>query len=344
MAAVHLDAAAIPHVLISGGLLSPSEIVAGGWSVSERYSRNRNFVVHNGARSGFFVKSTNDANHVSALVREFNICRSAAASSALEEIIPRAVWCGDGVAVYDLVDGESAYAYLRNTRFNDERFPALLGAAMADAHCHLGRALRFARPAIELVPFTPVALTPLQIARNTSTELSEAQTYVSEEIARRRELLANIDELRTNFETNSVLHGDVKLSNVVVTSDVRCVLVDWETCGVGDAAWDVAGIVQSYLMLWTTSLGEDAAAGEPTDLSAIRRHINIMWRAYVARASLSAQVEGAVRARVFHYAGARMLQTVFEMSRLEKALVRQRLLQIDVAEQLVAHGEAFFSC
>lgn len=57
-----------------------------------------------------------------------------------------------------------------------------------------------------------------------------------------RHLLARI---RAGWRASTVIHGDVRLANVMVGRSVR--LVDWETCGWGDPAWDMGAVIQEFL-------------------------------------------------------------------------------------------------
>jgi Phosphotransferase enzyme family len=49
------------------------------------------------------------------------------------------------------------------------------------------------------------------------------------------------------WKCSSVIHGDIKFDNVLV-SGTRLSLIDWELACIGDPAWDVAGVVDGLLL------------------------------------------------------------------------------------------------
>lgn len=61
-------------------------------------------------------------------------------------------------------------------------------------------------------------------------------------------LKKTLDEVRSAWKTETVIHGDVRFANtMVLRSPPTLRFIDWETCGLGDPAWDVAGAVQEYI-------------------------------------------------------------------------------------------------
>jgi aminoglycoside phosphotransferase (APT) family kinase protein len=57
-----------------------------------------------------------------------------------------------------------------------------------------------------------------------------------------------MDRVREEWRRLTVIHGDIRFANVMVrTSPPSVRFVDWETSGLGDPLWDVAGAVQEYI-------------------------------------------------------------------------------------------------
>lgn len=58
---------------------------------------------------------------------------------------------------------------------------------------------------------------------------------------------AALETMRAAWAADTVIHGDVRFTNVLIRSSGEALLVDWESAGAGDSRWDVAGALQEYL-------------------------------------------------------------------------------------------------
>lgn len=58
---------------------------------------------------------------------------------------------------------------------------------------------------------------------------------------------AALETMRATWAADTVIHGDVRFTNVLIRSSGEALLVDWESAGAGDSRWDVAGALQEYL-------------------------------------------------------------------------------------------------
>ena len=67
-------------------------------------------------------------------------------------------------------------------------------------------------------------------------------------------------ELRAGAAEPVVVHGDLKLDNVLRGCGDRLAFVDFEHGGTGDAAWDVGSVVGDYLSRWLLSSRPNANA------------------------------------------------------------------------------------
>ncbi|MGY1616851.1 phosphotransferase family protein [Geodermatophilus sp. SYSU D00691] len=65
----------------------------------------------------------------------------------------------------------------------------------------------------------------------------------------RRELRAHFAELARQLVPSRLVHGDVKWDNCVQDGESGVRVIDWEQAAVGDPAWDVAGILQEYVVV-----------------------------------------------------------------------------------------------
>jgi thiamine kinase-like enzyme len=82
------------------------------------------------------------------------------------------------------------------------------------------------------------------------------------------------------WNAQALLHGDLRLDNVLVRPSDSIALVDWECWGLGIPAWDVACPLADIVFSWITrslEVGEDAAASHLRD---IRIFSSQFWFSY----------------------------------------------------------------
>ncbi len=78
-----------------------------------------------------------------------------------------------------------------------------------------------------------------------------------------------IDRSAGGWNAQALLHGDLRLDNVLVGPSDSIALVDWECWGLGSPAWDVACPLADIIFSWITrsvEVGEDAAANHLRDI------------------------------------------------------------------------------
>jgi hypothetical protein len=138
-----------------------------------------------------------------------------------------------------------------------------------------------------------------------------------------------LEELRNNWQANTLIHGDARPENFVFSRPFEVRLVDWELASVGDAAWDCANVMQYYWTQWVLT-GWPA----PQTWSALTCALQSFWAAYS---------EGSPQPfdRVTRFTGARLIQTAYEHFASASGLtpVVERLVRL-AALLLVQTGQA----
>ena len=104
-------------------------------------------------------------------------------------------------------------------------------------------------------------------------------------------LCAHLDRLCVPLEPQTVIHGDVRLENVLVGGPSGLRLVDWEFAGAGEGAWDVAFAMASALGAWLSSIPQIPAVPPERlmreaalPLAGIRPGLAALWLAYADEA------------------------------------------------------------
>ena len=159
-----------------------------------------------------------------------------------------------------------------------------------------------------------------------------------------------LDRLRGGWRRNALVHGDMKFDNVVVRAgENEMHVVDWELADVGDSAWDVASILQAYLTWWIATLqrvpSQGVQSNEPADaaqypLDSIQPAIRAFWDAYVSSRRLSARDADLELERAVSYAGARMLQTVYESMAWAPSLTQHAVWQVQACINILKQPRA----
>jgi aminoglycoside phosphotransferase len=145
---------------------------------------------------------------------------------------------------------------------------------------------------------------------------------------------AAIGELRVTWRTDSVIHGDLKLDNVLVVDEGEAAvfLVDWELAGTGDRRWDCGAVIGSYL-----HTGLEAIRRQPETAARSLDSIRHFWSAYVAaREANGLPVDDTECDAAFRWAGFWLVQRVITTLPLRRRLESIDLLSMHLAANLLS--------
>jgi aminoglycoside phosphotransferase len=137
---------------------------------------------------------------------------------------------------------------------------------------------------------------PVGVHRPTPADMHGLSAAAMDALAllqRSASLCAHLDRLCVPPRPETLVHGDVRLENVIAGEGSGLRLIDWECAGVGEALWDVALFIASCLGAWLSStpqipgVSPDRLVDESSlPLAAIRPGLRAFWLAYVQHASL----------------------------------------------------------
>jgi aminoglycoside phosphotransferase (APT) family kinase protein len=165
-------------------------------------------------------------------------------------------------------------------------------------------------------------------------------------------LAERLEHLRKGWKAETLIHSDIKSDNVLVIPeaasppalDVR--IVDWETAQIGDPAWDLAGMLQDFMMFWVFSIPvspgltpAEMAARARYPLGDIRPAIGAAWRGYVAAAGVPAPARRELLLRATGFSAARLIQSAFELSQMGPALSPQAVLLLQISANILNDPE-----
>ena len=322
----------ICQYLLDKGFVSRESVVGGDFEVSDVSGRNRNFKVRRRRRPSYFVKQIQhwDPQTIAMLQCEaacYWLAHHEAGFAPLAPLMPEffAYDLERHVLVTELIpESENLYEYFRRVRGFPADVAGGLGAALGAYH---GAAV----VAPEGTPHGSIF--PRQVPwilaadrRNSHPfkELSPATSQLFEEVEGSAELRRALDELRADWRTCSLMHGDMRWENCLITAAgdrPAFKIVDWELADIGDACWDAGAILQTYLSVWIMSApaaGHEAAGGPAQEatvsypLEALQPSLRAFWAGYTGALRVGPDAAPALLERCVRYAAARMIQAAYE--------------------------------
>lgn len=299
-------------LLMEAGLLGPADLVDRTVRLRDASSRHRTVLVDGPAGGGLAVK----IGHGDALAGEHAVHEIARRAPGLAAVLPR--WRGGdpraGWLARDLVEGRTLAAAHEPGRGFPEDLARVQGSAVGRWHADtagMGSG-----------------------AGGPHWALSAAATG---------DLATGLETARATWRATCLVHGDLKWDNMVVGDDGALRVVDWEGAGLGDPAWDVAGLLQEYL-----GRAEVAAAGAgaraPGVLRVARgtelgRAMAALFDAYAHAAGVGGDARDALARRATAFAGARLVQTALEHAATEGAAAHAPPTLLRLAGALLAHPD-----
>jgi Ser/Thr protein kinase RdoA (MazF antagonist) len=333
----------IPAYLEGAGFLDRAQIVDGPLAIRVAPGRAHNFIVETGAGRGFFVKQRDPEDRRDHLSNEAAVWEAlqTAAWTAIADHLPHLRHRDPerGLLVFDLLpDMENLHARLRRTGRFSRDLNRQLGTFCGRLHRLDPNVVD---PRAQLPAETPWILSVHEPGLALLERASGGNIHLVEEIQRRPELGTLLGDLRARWRGKTIIHGDMRWSNVLVSNTrgsngrPRIKVIDWEMGGRGDPLWDVAGILSNYLVLWLASIPATGDAPLTVGLSRARYPLPMLqpavrafWTAYLAARGLDPSEAGDAIETVTRYTAVRLLQWAYEHlhdqtapSRLEMALI-----------------------
>jgi tRNA A-37 threonylcarbamoyl transferase component Bud32 len=344
------------HYLIERGLLDRRAVVDGDVMVVEGARRHHNYSVIRRQGTGLFVKQMQPDQAMSAqtLQKEaacYVMMESDPAVAEIHALMPRfrAYDPDRHILVMDLIgDGENLTELHRRLNGFPVDVAASVGALLARYHDVSAREL-LPRANTAIYQGQPPWILSFHLVPHGSMQnLSAANGQFMTILQRYPDFGQALDALRASWRRNVLVHGDMKFDNVVVhaaqTAGQTMHVVDWELADVGDSAWDVASILQAYLTWWIATLqrvpGSEPDDGAQYPLETIQPAMAAFWDAYVSSRRLGAREADAELERAVSYAGARMLQTVYESMAWAPALSQHAVWQVQACINILKEPRA----
>jgi Ser/Thr protein kinase RdoA (MazF antagonist) len=342
------------------GLLTPEDLLTGDLEITTINRRNRNLLVTSRGAANYLIKqaASPTGEAASTLLNEarmYEYCFQPERAPEFAAFMPPVVRAApaDNMLIISLFKGSiSLWQYYRQRTV--AHFPvatvAAVGRLLRQFH-RLGRAeAELADPALSFLRTErPFIFTLHQPEVRMMNYLTPGAYHVMQEVQRTPTLRAALDRAKAEWQTNSLIHGDVKMDNFLVldpeaayaqgSEQVR--LIDWELAQLGDAAWDVAGVFQDFIFWWVISMPlDDATIPNPAakatfPVAAVQAGVQAFWHSYCQRDPATA----ALLPKVVRLAACRLLQTAYELASRYNEIPRPSAIMLKVVVSLVDNPE-----
>ena len=159
----------------------------------------------------------------------------------------------------------------------------------------------------------------------------------------------HLDSLRTGWRATSVIHGDIRASNVLVAGvgnepswNVR--IVDWEMVQLGDPAWDLAGALQAFVRFWVESMPmaarlsiDERVARAQLSLELVQELCRSLWSGYQVASGMAKLPEADLFLdRAVTLSAARLIQSAYEVSELTSDLDARAVILLQMGVNVLA--------
>ena len=319
----------ICHYLIAQGLVTSESVVDGDFAVMDVSGRNRNFKVSRGAKSGYFLKQIQnwDVQTIAMLQCEaacYWLVNSNSGFESMAGLLPQFCWfdAERHILITSLIlNSENLSELFRRV----DAFPVNVAGQLGQI---LGIYHRDSLSALEKTEHTSIF--PRQLPwilleerRNSHPfkELSPATAKLFDAVDQSDHLRNTLAQLREDWHADALIHGDMRLENCVLSDDKRTnefniKIVDWELADIGDASWDVGGIIQAFLSASIMSAANPLNGQERLSKDGTLRAIQSLWKEYANTRDFSPQKSETLRERSIKYGCARMIQSSYEYVQL----------------------------
>lgn len=325
----------LPFYLLERGLLDRDSIVDGDLRVADLSRRNRNFKVLRRRGPSYFVKQARDTHgDTDASLRREATCYELAAKveslAPLRALLPTYHGYDEErhLLVLGLEEGERSVAHDLGWVGPEPELAAAAGRALGRFHsaaADLGTALPEGAfpsrpPWVLSIHRTPEGFMPVT---------GEGQRALLAAVRADARLHRALDGVASGWRREHLIHGDVKWDNLLIVaregapqvapepapqsappSAPQCRWIDWELADLGDPAWDLGALVQSFVCLYMPH------ASTPTANQVwqhARRSVGALVTAYGEERGWSRERLGEMLPHAVALGGARAVQSAFEM-------------------------------
>ena len=346
-------------LLLERGVIDLSDLVDGDVRLVSVTRRNFNLRLERRRGSSYLIKRPDPLARsqatLAAEIRFYTLCDEEPRLAEVRRHMAslQTAFPEDGMLVIELLEGArplreelSATSLEGMSATPAER----LGTALGTLHKTFRDPELLADPRLDLLTTAPPWSLSLHRPRLAQLRrLSAALSKLLRIVQTTGDLFDHLDHARHAWTPSTVLHGDIRSSNVLVVhgppSDVR--LVDWELVQKGDPAWDVGGTLEDFILFWLRGIelapelkAEERVGTAAHPLETVRTIVTAFWDAYRRAAELDPATAERLLQRAILFSAFRLLQSAWEHSSEAERLSSLVVLMVQVAANILADPAA----
>lgn len=305
------------HYLLEKGFVKAQSVVDADVKIIPVSSRNRNFKIHIGNSPGYLVKqvSSTDEEKLLSLRQEatlFWLVKNEPVFSPLAPFLPayHDFDTNEQILVIELIENSQDVFnhYQVNGKISDGVFEQL-SQTFAAIHSITAQQVSTSPSAVFFGCKTPwiFYIGPgFNLPHKNNVDLQ-----IMNLVRSNKEFVFHIEQLKKEWAVESLIHGDVKWANILVTNNGEVKTIDWEICDIGDPAWDIAGIFQSVLNSWYFT-GNGLNTPDEKFLQTQRISLQLFWDSYCQKMGYTSDERKKRLQKTIGYTGLRVIQTCLE--------------------------------
>ncbi len=302
---MYITAHNIVPYLIERGTVTAARVVHHNCRVENSSSRNRCFRIVFDSPPGVFVKQmpineTGASNFLHIEAECLKLFQHDSFRQSVGQHTPR-VHSFDAtrhiLAVELLQDSQSVRVHGQTHPEQREMVAGLMGSSLAKFH------LPAVTAALDDLPPAAQYRVPSILREHSALLGSHDTAGIGEKVRQFPEFSGLLQSLAEHWQCDGLMHGDIRWDNLLLSTNdpERLWIIDWELAGRGDTAWDVAGIVQAYLIDWIA---------EYFTLEQLQQYIATFLQGYLSVRPVPNTTNFILK--VVNYAGGRLVQSALE--------------------------------
>jgi len=353
---VFLTSQSLAYWLIQRGLLDPSVITQGNFAVEELEFHNRGFRVYRPTTKPIYVKQLRELDHpnVLCLRREATFGLAVARTDSVHWLKTRVPTFLDYDARHHAVTVE-LLAETMNLHETMERVVAIPDSVSRGLGQLIGAfTFKECDDLLAAIPNNlctgkPPWILSFYVDQGAGL-LSPANVQFLKMIQSDEILKSNLDDLRSNWQATSLMHGDLKWNNVLIRETESVpdwYVIDWEMVDRGDPRWDLATMIQCWWYFWILSTPpelltnlDELLTDRRIAFDETRFSLDALWDGYRTAIRLSESESQEQKQVVSRFAAARMLQTVYELLHIQDEVSLSARLMIEMSRRILENPQS----
>ena len=313
----------LTHYLLDKGFLKSDHLFLGNYVISQSRMRNSFFIVRLGDAPGLFVKQVMNMKPMNTYLMQ----KSATVQYLFHnsELFPRIKPFLPEYHGYDPVNHVIVTEFIPDAKNLLDDYHAQKEAIVRDGELIADVMAAYHKDITKEIPENPSLqflgqMVPWVLTIVDDTILPE--DTVMQFVRSTPEIVDGLEKLRVQWKASSVIHGDIKLPNLISTTqeEIRAIkIIDWEITDLGDPLWDVAGLIQSYFV---THIANQVNAYPEVKMIQGKEYLSIQqlipaihafWKQYAKNRNWRGGVEQNMLSKTALYTGARLIQSAQEV-------------------------------